>query len=75
MRDGRAIRRDLDELFVGGVKRAIGNVSQCNIGRIIDRQVEPGGDVRHGTTTLAQAFAVLLGYGPVGTLRVRDRFV
>src|SRR5207247_7455751 len=44
MRDGRAIRRDLDELFVGGVKRAIGNVSQCNIGRIIDRQVEPGGD-------------------------------
>lgn len=42
-----------------------------NAGKI---EVEPGGDVRHGTTTLAQAYAALLGLAPVVTAPVRGCF-
>jgi NAD(P)H dehydrogenase (quinone) len=37
-------------------------------------QAEPGGEVRHCTTTLAQAYAALLGHGPVVVPRVRGCF-
>lgn len=42
-----------------------------NAGKI---DAEPGGEVRHGPTTLAQAYAALLGYGPVVAPPVRGCF-
>ncbi|MFN8514372.1 MAG: NAD(P)H-binding protein [Chloroflexia bacterium] len=42
-----------------------------NAGKI---EVEPGGEIRHGTTTLTQAYAALLGLAPVVTPPVRGCF-